>query len=168
MSARIHRIETVAMPQSSPRFELRVKRHGPGDLEMEVWQLPSPATPHLHVSIRVAGLRGRNLELTENRVLKRLGQNGIRLNQKGATKIGYGLPEDLALNLSLLFRALAPMQSRDNIRKVIEGIEAMGHEEASYWLGMALHRKNPRRVLTALRYLLTDPASKRESVWMPG
>ncbi len=33
----------------------------------------------------------------------------------------------------------------------------MEREEASYWLSMAIHRKNPRRVLTALRYLLTDP-----------
>ena len=31
----------------------------------------------------------------------------------------------------------------------------MGHEEASYWLGMAMHRKHPRRVLMTLRILLT-------------
>ncbi len=40
---------------------------------------------------------------------------------------------------------------------VAEGIEAMGREEAAYWLGMAMHRKHPRRVLTALRTLLTEP-----------
>jgi hypothetical protein len=34
----------------------------------------------------------------------------------------------------------------------------MAREEAAYWLGMAVHRKNPRRVLTALRILLTAPA----------
>ena len=28
---------------------------------------------------------------------------------------------------------------------------------AAYWLGMAMHRRHPRRVLTALRVLLTDP-----------
>jgi hypothetical protein len=49
------------------------------------------------------------------------------------------------------------MRSRNNVRAVADGIEAMGREEASYWLGMAMHRKNPRRVLTALRSLLTDP-----------
>ena len=49
------------------------------------------------------------------------------------------------------------MRSRDNLRAVIEGIEAMGTEEASYWLGMAMHRKNPRRVLMALRCLLVEP-----------
>jgi hypothetical protein len=43
------------------------------------------------------------------------------------------------------------------MRQVAEGVEAMEKEEASYWLSMAIHRKNPRRVLTALRYLLTDP-----------
>ena len=59
--------------------------------------------------------------------------------------------------LGLLFRTLAPMRSRDNMRAVAEGIEAMGREEAAYWLGMAMHRKNPRRVLTALRILLTEP-----------
>jgi hypothetical protein len=44
---------------------------------------------------------------------------------------------------------------------VAEGVEAMGREEAAYWLGMAMHRKNPRRVLGALRILLTDPARLR-------
>ena len=32
----------------------------------------------------------------------------------------------------------------------------MPKEEAGYWLGMAMHRKFPRRVLTALRFLLID------------
>ena len=59
--------------------------------------------------------------------------------------------------LGLLFRTLAPMRSRDNMRAVAEGIEVMGREEAAYWLGMAMHRKHPRRVLTALRCLLTEP-----------
>ncbi len=54
-------------------------------------------------------------------------------------------------------RVLAPMRSRKNMRQVTDGIEAMGREEAAYWLGMAMHRKYPRRVLMALRYLLIDP-----------
>jgi hypothetical protein len=66
------------------------------------------------------------------------------------------LPEEVALTLGLLFRALAPMRSLDNLRNVVEGIEQMGKEEAAYWLGMAMHRKNPRRVLSALRMLLTS------------
>ena len=91
-------------------------------------------------------------------MLKRLSQSGVKPVQSAdIRKRGYALNEDLALTLGLLFRALAPMRSRDNMRAVAEGIEAMGREEAAYWLGMAMHRKNPRRVLTALRFLLTEP-----------
>ena len=60
--------------------------------------------------------------------------------------------------------ALAPMRSRDNLRNVVEGIEQMGKEEAAYWLGMSMHRKNPRRVLSALRILLTVPRPKSAGV----
>lgn len=38
-----------------------------------------------------------------------------------------------------------------------EGVDHMTREEAGYWLGMAVHRKCPRRVLVALRILLTTP-----------
>ena len=108
--------------------------------------------------MRVAGLRGRNLDLVEHRVLKRLSQSGVRpVRRRSRRKRGYALTEDLALTLGLLFRALAPMRSRDNMRAVADGIEAMGREEAAYWLGMAMHRKQPRRVLAALRFLLTEP-----------
>jgi hypothetical protein len=69
----------------------------------------------------------------------------------------FPLPEEWALRLALLFRALAPMRNRDNIGLCAEAILAMPHEEAAYWLGMALHRKNPRRVLMALRCLLITP-----------
>jgi hypothetical protein len=48
------------------------------------------------------------------------------------------------------------MRSRLRIDAVTRGIEAMGREEAAYWLGMALHRKNPRRVLRALRILAAE------------
>ncbi len=58
------------------------------------------------------------------------------------------------MTLGLLFRALAPMRSRERIMTVAEGIDAMGAQEAGYWLGMAMHRRNPRRVLAALRLLL--------------
>ena len=106
--------------------------------------------PQVKTALRIARLRGRNLELVEHRVLRRLSRLGI----------GYGagrreVSEDLALVPGLLFRALAPMHCRDNMRAVSEGIEAMGRKEAAY--GMAIHRKNPRRVLTALHCLLTEP-----------
>ncbi len=150
---------------STPRYELRVSKLGAVDGEYEVWQLPSPATPQVTAPVRVAGLRGRNLSLVEHRVLRRLAQSGIRLGSSGRARArggksggsGHALSEDLALTLGLLFRALAPMRSRDNMVTVAEGIEAMQREEAAYWLGMAMHRKRPRRVLAALRMLLTEP-----------
>ena len=156
--ARLERISLVDTPDSAPQYELRVRNHGPGDAEYEIWQMPAFATPQVTSAIRVAGLRGSNFGLIEHRVLKRLAQAGIKLGSgTDNKKRGYTLTEDLALMLGLLFRSLAPMRNRDNMRAVAEGIEAMGREEAAYWLGMAIHRKNPRRVLMALRFLLTDP-----------
>ena len=156
--ARLERITQIETPESAPRYELRVRRHGPVDTEYEIWQLPAIATPQVASATRVAGLRGRNFELVEHRVLRRLSQSGIKLRRSVDNRQdGYALTEDLALTLGLLFRTLAPMRSRDNMRAVAEGIEAMGHEEAAYWLGMAMHRKHPRRVLAALRFLLTEP-----------
>ncbi len=158
---RIPRMKLVETPRSAPQYEVRVRNHGIGDAEIEVWEMPSPASPHLTSAVRVAGLRGRNLELVEYRVLRRLNQGGVRLPRTTERVRGYNITEELALRLGLLFRALAPMRSRDRMRSVTEGIEAMGREEAAYWLGMAMHRKNPRRVLTALRYLLTEPTHKK-------
>ena len=156
--ARLERIAQIETPESAPQYELRVRRHGPVDTEYEIWQMPAPATPQVTSALRVAGLRGRNFELVEHRVLKQLWQFGIKLGRSADTrKRGYALTEDLALTLGLLFRTLAPMRSRDNMRAVAGGIENMGREEAAYWLGMAMHRKHPRRVLTALRFLLTEP-----------
>lgn len=156
--ARLERITQIETPESAPRYELRVRRHGPVDTEHEIWQMPTTATPQVVSPLRVAGLRGRNFELVEHRVLRRLSQSGVKLGRGvDNRKDGYALTEDLALTLGLLFRALAPMRSRGNMRAVAEGIDAMGHEEASYWLGMAMHRKHPRRVLAALRLLLTEP-----------
>ena len=108
----------------------------------------TPRQQRVAASARIAGLRGRNLELVEHRVLKRLAQAGVK-PQSGLNgrKCGYVVTEDVALSLGLLFRTLAPMRSRDN----------MGREEAAYWLGMAMYRRHPRRVLTALRFLLTEP-----------
>ncbi len=159
--ARTESLASVATPASAPRYELRVRMHGASDTEYEIWQLPAPATPHVRVPIRIAGLRGRNLDLIEHRVLRRLAGAGIRPGPSaGRRRRGYALGEDTALTLGLLFRALAPMRSRDNMRAVAEGIERMEREEAAYWLGMAMHRRRPRRVLTALRVLLTEGPSR--------
>ena len=72
-------------------------------------------------------------------------------------RLARDVDEELAVNLGLLFRALAPMRNREYMAAVATGIEAMAREEAGYWLGMAMHRKYPRRVLMALRILLIDP-----------
>ncbi|MDE0002142.1 MAG: hypothetical protein OXQ29_05575, partial [Rhodospirillaceae bacterium] len=68
----------LVTPASAPRYELRLGSHGASDTEYEIWQLPAPATPHVKSPIRIAGLRGRNLELIEHRVLRRLAAAGIR------------------------------------------------------------------------------------------
>ena len=154
----IERPRGIETPASAPRYELRVSRQGPVDAEYEIWQMPAAATPQVTSAVRVAGLRGRNLDLVEHGVLKRLARSGIKIGHKtDPKKRGYAINEDTALSLGLLFRALAPMRSRTKMRAVAEGIEAMRRQEAAYWLGMAMHRKHPRRVLTALRWLLTDP-----------
>ena len=160
--ARPDPLPNVPRPAAAPRYELRVRAHAAGDTEYAIWQLPAPATPHLRAPLRVAGLRGRNLELIEHRVLRRLARVAVRPRlPRNRTRQRYALPEDAALTLGLLFRALAPMRSRDNMRAVAEGIEAMECEEAAYWLGMAMHRRRPRRVLTALRVLLTEQPATR-------
>ena len=161
--ARLERVVSVERPASVPHYELRVRRRGPVDAEYQIWQMPAAATPHVTAPVRVAGLAGRNLQLVEHRVLKRLTRGGVKLGSSAGRRTrGYALTEDLALTLGLLFRALAPMRSRDNMRAVAEGIEAMGREEAAYWLGMAMHRRRPRRVLTALRMLLTEPRPRSQ------
>jgi hypothetical protein len=174
-SSRIPRLRLVETPSSAPQYELRIRYRGYGKNELEVWQMPAIATPHLRVPARVAGLAGEALEMVEHRIFKRLQKAGLRIgslqpslkavneNDASVSRFGtraYVITEDLALTIGLLCRALAPMRNRPKMRAVAEGIEAMHREEAGYWLSMAMHRKNPRRVLTALRYLLTDPNQK--------
>lgn len=151
----------VPLSAPLPRYEVRLHRDKRGVPEITVWQMPSPATPHVKEPLRLGGLAGRNLELVETRVLRRLAGAGFRgeyARSELRGQQGHALDEQTALRLALMFRALAPMRHRDRMRAVAEGIEAMGREEAAYWLGMTLHRHNPRRVLTALRFLLTETA----------
>jgi hypothetical protein len=156
-----HRSAPPVLPSALPRFELRVQHRAASDDLFEVWQLPAPATPHLKQPKRLAGLGGRNLALIEAWVLKTLGAQGI--DPVGAVGVdaevvrAFPVPEQLALQLGLTFRVLAPMRSRTHMRAVADGVASMGKEEAAYWLGMAMHRKHPRRVLMALRFLLIDP-----------
>jgi hypothetical protein len=141
-----------------PAYELRARHFGPEDMELQVWQVPSAATRQLKAPVYVAGLRGRNLALVEHRVIRLLKPVGVSLAGLPLNDLHrFPTGEDVALNLGLLFRTLAPMRHADRMRACAEGIAAMGREEAAYWLGMAMHRRNPRRVLAALRFLLTDP-----------
>jgi hypothetical protein len=124
---------------------------------LEIWQIPTPSTQRLTAPEHVASIQGPALRIIENRLLKRLARERIVLGslRPGKDK-GWPLDEESALLLGLLFRALAPMRNLDRIRQVADRIERMGREEAGYWLGMTLYRERPRRVLAALRMLLTE------------
>ena len=140
-----------------PVYELQARKYGMDDLELTLWELPCAATPHVAKPIRIGGLRGRNLSFVESMILRRLNRAGIRIAPLGDMVQRFSVDEDLALNLGLLCRVLAPMRHAERMRLVALRIDAMHQAEAAYWLGMAMHRKNPRRVLCALRLLLTDP-----------
>lgn len=143
---------------STPAYELRMLVDRRSEWRLEIWQLPSPSTPRLQAPEAVAALHGAALRIVEHRVIKHLGRANIRLGTltPGKEK-SWPLDEELSLSLGLLFRTLAPMRNLDRIRQVADGVDAMSREEAGYWLGMAMHRKHPRRVLAALRTLLTIP-----------
>ena len=69
---------------------------------MEVWQLPSPATPAITAPVRIAGLRGA-LELVEHRVTRRLKEAAVPFQQPALhLPHAWSLPEELALTLGLL------------------------------------------------------------------
>ena len=159
MSARLPKLRGSPDTQVSiPRYALRAERRGTSVPVLEVWQLPAPATPHMKGPRRLAGLGGRNLALVEHRVLRQLQDAGINPTGLRPGQVReFDHDEYRALRLGLTFRTLAPMRNRGYMRACAEGIEAMGKEEAAYWLGMAMHRRYPRRVLSALRTLLIDP-----------
>lgn len=105
--------------------------------------------------LRLGGLGGPHLALIQERVLRQLARSRVKLGKLPLHKPQvYSLTEEVALRLGLMLRVLAPMRSRDKMMACVMGIEEMGREEAAYWLGMALHRRNPQRVLAALRLLL--------------
>jgi hypothetical protein len=140
-----------------PRYELRLQTNSQNIWQLQIWQLPSPATPRLTSPEFVACLKGVALRLLEPRLLRRLAQAQIALGRiTPGKRETWPLNEELALSLGLLFRTLAPMRSIDRITQVADGIDQMSREEAGYWLGMAMHRRYPRRVLAALRLLLTE------------
>lgn len=93
---------------------------------LEIWQIPSPASPQLRSAKRLTKLQARNLKLIQHRVLKRLKESGIEIVISADNGVaGYALSEDLALALGLLFRALVPVRGRTNMRAIVEGVDAM-------------------------------------------
>lgn len=156
-NARNRKSSAEADTSNLPQYELRLHVRKAGSYELEIWQLPSPSTPRLTGPEYVAALKGAALRLVEPRILKQLARHKINLGSLNGEKTrDWRIDEELALNLGLLFRTLAPMRNLDRIRQVADGVDAMSREEAGYWLGMAMHRKRPRRVLAALRILLTE------------
>jgi hypothetical protein len=139
-----------------PLYELRLKVESSMNWSLAIFQIPSIATPRLKEPEHVGTLHGAALRLVEVRILKRLVREKIQLGvlKPGKTRV-WPLDEEAALHLGLLFRVLAPMKNTNRIREVADGVDDMGREEAGYWLGMAMHREHPRRVLAALRMLLT-------------
>ncbi len=140
-----------------PVYELRATNRGVDDLCIEIWQMPCSATPQVTAPLRIAGLHGTHLALVARQVQNRLKRSGIKVAPKPGAHMQCEVDEEAALNVGLLFRLLAPMRSPERMRQIAANIDRMPHAETSYWLGMAMHRKNPRRVLSALRLLLTDP-----------
>lgn len=138
-----------------PKYEIRAKNRAPGDLELTIWQIPCSATPNVVAPIRIAGLHGKNLSLIEHRVLRTLKSHDIDIIPTGKEIKKAELNEEVSMNLGLLFRLLAPMRSLEKMHQTVQAIEEMGKDEVAYWLGMSMHRKNPRRVLSALRLLLS-------------
>lgn len=148
---------TPAVASGRPAYELRSHQRGPSDLLLEVWQVPSTATPEMKEPRRIAGLGGYKLLLVEGSVLRRLKAEKVSLAKlrKGEARRDH-LSEDLAMAMGLLFKLLAPMRNVQSMENCAQGIDAMAREEAAYWLGMAMHRRNPRKVLAALRLLLSS------------
>ena len=144
-----------------PKYLLKLESLQGSDQHFSIWQVPSSSTPQIKKPKRIAGLHGRNLALFESRLIRILQSENIDSTERSLdSKREFSLSEETSLRLGLIFRMLAPMRKRENMSACIQGIEAMNKEEAAYWLGMAMHRKNPRRVLMALRFLLTDPKKK--------
>ncbi|HEY8751751.1 MAG TPA: hypothetical protein VIM11_27470 [Tepidisphaeraceae bacterium] len=149
---------SLSRADSHPIYQLRVAATTNTEIEVAIWQLPSTSTPRLQQAERTASLAGRPWRMMESRITKRLRQAGISIaNVRKGQVAEFQIDEDLALTMALLFRVLAPMRSVDRIKMVADGIDKMSREEAGYWLGMAVHRVYPRRVLAALRVLLTTP-----------
>ena len=136
----LKRIAQIETPESAPRYELRVRRHGLVGTEYEIWQMPTVATPQVTSPLRVAGLRGRNLDLVEDRVLKRLWQSGIKPDRRAdARKRGYARHRRSGADVGTVVPCAGPDAQprqhaggcgRDRIHGARRGCLLVGHGDA--------------------------------------
>lgn len=150
----LKRIKTQFQPHiATPLFELRFDQTRQGRESLEIWQVPSVAQPEIRSPRCIARMTQRVWRIMEVRIRKILLAHEIRLLAIDGEITPFRLPEETALKLALIFKTLAPMRQRFKIHAVYDGIEAMAYEEAAYWLGMALYRPKPRKILAALRVM---------------
>src|SRR3974377_2103057 len=89
---------------AGPVYELRLIVPRPGVWRLEIWQLPSPATPRLHAPEQVGTLKGLALRIVEHRMLKRLARARVDLGALRPGKMrSWPIDEEMALILGLLF-----------------------------------------------------------------
>lgn len=131
-------------------FELRKIFHPSKGTRLEIYRIPQKGE-----AVFFGGIHGSPFRLIEHKLIKSLVRFKIDWSSRETKK--WNISENMANSHALLFRVLAPMKNIDRIRAVSEGIEEMREEEASYWMGMVLHRKKPARILAALRLILTTP-----------
>lgn len=87
------------MTHTAPLYQLQAKNHGADDLEIELWELPSPATPHITKPVRIAGLRGRNLALVESQIFRNLSKAGIKINPEIGKEQTFEIDEEVSLTI---------------------------------------------------------------------
>jgi hypothetical protein len=107
-------------PGTTPVYELRVRRHPEQGLILEIWLRPSPNSPQLKEPLYVAGLGGRNLSRVEHRALRRLAKAGSTGRLPIQERQTFSLGRGPGPHPGVMFRVLAPMRNRDNIRMFVE------------------------------------------------
>jgi hypothetical protein len=149
-------VVAISKVSATPCYEFRLAASGRGEYEYSIWRSSSRAVLVPEGGEQIGAVRGEAARIIESRVIRQLARARVNL---GPIRLGenrqWSIEEDRALTLGLLFRVLAPMRNSERIREIAERVEEMSREEAGYWLGMSIYRQNPRRVLAALRLLLT-------------
>lgn len=107
-------------------------------------------------AIKIATLRGNTFNeatyLIES-TFREVGLDAETVCTGGPASVS--LPEAAGVRLSIAFRAMKPMQRRDKLRAIAEGIEQMSLGECYYWHAKARSPTSPNGT-KALRVLLAD------------